>query len=61
MKQVYDHIMNLESNEEIAKSIKFLTDFYIKQQFIPPSKCGLLTGNTTKQTYRFTFRLQRFD
>lgn len=61
-KEAYDtirnHIAGLDSGEE-EKALKYLIDFYVKHQFVPPTKGSLLTGDTKMSTYKLSLEFNR--
>lgn len=43
----------------MEKSIKFLIDYYMKHQFVPPTKGGLITGDPKCSTYKLVLNFDK--
>jgi hypothetical protein len=51
--------MSQQQEGDFDKTLRYLVDFYVKHQSIPPTKGGLLTGDSGLLTYKFTLGFDR--
>lgn len=56
---LHNHIIGSSTEDEKEKSLRYLLDFYVKHQFVPQTKAGLLTGEPRMNTYRLNMEFSQ--